>query len=67
MPSGYVSGPNPVALLNRKAKYESDQFMGNVYVDIELLRNLKFHSDFTLLLIIMTTVIFRPVICRKFG
>lgn len=48
MPSGYVSGPNPVALLNRKAKYESDQFMGNVYVDIELLRNLKFHSDFTL-------------------
>lgn len=67
MPSGYVSGPNPVALLNRKAKYESDQFMGNVYVDIELLRNLKFHSDFTLLLIIMTIVIFRPVICRKFG
>ena len=48
MPSGYVSGPNPVALLNRKAKYESDQFMGNIYVDIELLRNLKFHSDFTL-------------------
>lgn len=48
MPAGYVSGPNPVALLNRKAEYESDQFMGNVYVDIELLRNLKFHSDFTL-------------------
>lgn len=48
MPAGYVSGPNPVALLNRKAEYESDQFMGNVYVDIELLRNLKLHSDFTL-------------------
>lgn len=48
MPAGYVSGPNPVALLNRKAEYESDQFMGNVYVDIELSRNLKFHSDFTL-------------------
>lgn len=48
MPAGYVSGSNPVALLNRKAEYESDQFMGNVYVDIELLRNLKFHSDFTL-------------------
>lgn len=47
-PAGSVSGPNPVALLNRKAEYESDQFMGNVYVDVELLRNLKFHSDFTL-------------------
>lgn len=48
LPQGFVKGPNPVALLNRKAEYESDQFMGNVYVDIELLRNLKFHTDFTL-------------------
>lgn len=67
MPSGYVSGPNPVALLNRKAKYESDQFMGNVYVDIELLRNLKFHSDFTLASYNYDNSYFRPVICRKFG
>lgn len=43
-----LTGPSPVALLERKAEYDSDQFMGNAYVDIELLRNLKLHSDFTL-------------------
>lgn len=47
LPEG-VTVASPVALLERKSENVSDQFMGNVYLDIDILKDLKLHADFTM-------------------
>lgn len=42
-------GANPVAELElRKSQYTSDQFLGNAYFDINVLKGLKLHADINL-------------------
>ena len=40
--------PNPVALLERKNTNKSNQFLGNLFAEIELLKGLKFRTDFSM-------------------
>ncbi len=36
---------NPVALREKESVFKNNQFMGNAYVDVELIENLGFHAD----------------------
>lgn len=39
---------NPVALRQKESIFQSYQFIGNAYIDVELLKGLRFHSDINL-------------------
>lgn len=41
-----VYGANPLALREKDVQYKSDQVMGNVYFELNILDDLKFRSDF---------------------
>lgn len=40
-----VDAANPVALRNLKSNYDSHQFIGNSYIDIDVVKGLKLHAD----------------------
>ena len=46
-PGAYLE-PNPVALLERETKYTSNQFLGNLFAEIDILKELKFRADFSM-------------------
>lgn len=46
-PGNYLE-PNPVALLERKTRFTSNQFLGNLFAEIDLLKELKFRTDFSM-------------------
>ncbi len=41
-------GPNPAALLEIRSKNQSNQFLGNLYAEIDLFTGLKFRTDFSM-------------------
>lgn len=46
--AGLQLEPNPVALLQRRTKYGSNQFLGNLFAEIDILTGLKFRTDFSM-------------------
>ena len=40
--------PSPVGLLERQTRHASNQFLGNLFAEIELFRGLKFRTDFSM-------------------
>lgn len=44
--NGYpVDAANPVAMRNLKSNYDSHQFTGNAYIDVDVVKGLKLHAD----------------------
>lgn len=40
-----VDAANPVAMRNLKSNYDSHQFTGNAYIDVDVIKGLKLHAD----------------------
>ena len=53
---------NAVAKLQRKTKYENDQFSGNVYIDIKPVKGLTLHADANISRFIFSNSYFSPKI-----
>ena len=45
---GALLAPSPVARLLRQTRHASNQFLGNLFVEAELFRGLKFRTDFSM-------------------
>lgn len=60
---------NAVAKLQRKTKYENDQFSGNVYIDIKPVKGLTLHADANISRFIFSNSYFSPKITlpEQFG
>ncbi len=52
--------PNPVALLERTNTNKSNQFLGNLFAEIELLKGLKFRTDFSMTNYSFSSDVFTP-------
>lgn len=46
--AGLQLEPNPVALTQRRTTYSSNQFLGNLFAEIDLMKGLKFRTDFSM-------------------
>lgn len=57
---GVELSPNPVALLERTNTNKSNQFLGNLFAEIELLKGLKFRTDFSMTNYSFSTDLFTP-------
>lgn len=57
-------GPNPAALLENQTKLQSNQFLGNLYTEITLLKGLKFRMDFSMTNYKYDTSYFSPKIAQ---
>lgn len=53
---------NAVAKLQRKTKYENDQFSGNAYIDIKPVKGLTLHADANIFRFIFSNSYFSPKI-----
>lgn len=53
---------NAVAILQRKTKYENDQFSGNAYIDIKPVKGLTLHADANISRFIFSNSYFSPKI-----
>ena len=60
---------NAVAKLQRKTKYENDQFSGNAYIDIKPIKGLTLHADANISRFIFSNSYFSPKITlpEQFG
>lgn len=60
---------NAVAKLQRKTKYENDQFSGNAYIDIKSVKGLTLHADANISRFIFSNSYFSPKITlpEQFG
>lgn len=52
--------PNPVALLERSNDNSSNQFLGNLFAEIELFKGLKFRTDFSMTNYTFKSELFSP-------
>ena len=59
-----IYGPNPAALLNNQTKTQSNQFLGNLYAEINLLTGLKFRTDFSMTNYKFTSSYFSPKVAQ---
>ena len=57
---GVELSPNPVALLERENTNKSNQFLGNLFAEIELLKGLKFRTDFSMTNYSFSSELFTP-------
>lgn len=57
----YQYDANPVAQLHRKAEYVNDQFLGNAYVEVAPLKNLRFRADINIARYTFKNSYFSPV------
>ena len=53
--------PSPVGLLERQTRHTSNQFLGNLFAEIELFRGLKFRTDFSMTHYTFQTSYYTPV------
>lgn len=60
--AGTYNDANAVAKLQRKTKYENDQFSGNAYIDIKPVKGLTLHADANISRFIFSNSYFSPKI-----
>lgn len=61
-----VQAANPVALRNLKSKFDSHQFIGNAYIDVNVLKGLKLHADINVASYLFENSYFTPTSAMDF-
>ncbi len=56
--------PSPVAQREVKSLFENNQILGNAYLDINIVKGLKFHSDFNLASYFYSNDYFLPIVAQ---